>query len=51
MDKETLALALDKCTEDDVHVSYDRLTVESDKDVHCGEEVKYLLHDSEKAKN
>ena len=51
MNKETLALAIEKCAADDPHVSYDRLSVESDKGCHCGEEVKYLLHDSQTAEN
>ena len=51
MNKETLALAIEKCAADDQHVSYDRLSVESDKGCHCGEEVKYLLHDSQTAEN
>ena len=51
MDKESLALALDKCAEDDHHVGYDRLSVEADRHAHCGEEVKYLLHDSQTAHN
>ena len=51
MSEESLALAIDKYSGDDPHVTYERLSVSSETPCHCGEEVKYLLHDSQTASN